>query len=468
MTVYGFVNLFTDGGFSLALIQKKDLSDFDIRRMFTVQSLIGFAMAIVVAIMAPVIAGLFHDPGATPVVRVMSLLIAIQGLGLTSSALLRREMRFKTIQQCNLAGYMAGYLLLGIPLAYGGAGVWSLVVAFMTQVCTTFGLMYFAVRHPIAPSMGLPSRSMSSFGGKVILTNLVNWGHVNLDNIAVSNRQGSFALGLYGRICSFAFTPSGVIVGSLQSVLLSSAAKAQERREAVGEMLLLAIAVILALLGPAYATFVLIPETVITGIYGSKWIQAVPLAAPLAIGVLFYSCMCMLGPVLTGLGRPERELWPQAITCGVAAIAYFIAARFSLIALAWTVCGVNFLRFLLLAITAFSILRMSWMKVGAMFIRGLVFSGAFGTCMWLLDRNIRVVIASPAVRLAVIFTFSVVALMLLLWYKARWLIGISTIAILRRYTSVFPAWIGAHLQSISGGANIALLTEAEQVAPERE
>ena len=120
MTVYGFVNLFTDGGFSLALIQKKDLSDFDIRRTFTVQSLMGIGIATAVAIMAPAIAVFFHDPGATPVVRVISLLIAIQGLGLTSSALLRREMRFKAMQQYTLAGYLAGYLLLGIPLAYWG------------------------------------------------------------------------------------------------------------------------------------------------------------------------------------------------------------------------------------------------------------------------------------------------------------------------------------------------------------
>ena len=308
MTVYGLANLFTDGGFSLALIQKKELSDFDIRRTFTVQSLIGLGMALTVAIVAPAIAGIFHDPGAIPVVRVMSLLIAIQGFGLTSSALLRREMRFKTMQQCNLVGYMAGYLLLGIPLAYLGAGVWSLVAAYITQVCVTFGLMYLAVRHPLAPSMGLPTRSMSTFGGNVILTNLVNWGHVNLDNIAVSNNLGSFALGLYSRVYSFSFTPSGAIIGSLQPVLLSSTAKAQERIEEVGQMALMAVAVVFAILGPAYATFALIPETVIVGIYGPKWIQAVPLVAPLAIGVLCYSCMCMLGPVLTGLGRPEREL----------------------------------------------------------------------------------------------------------------------------------------------------------------
>ena len=39
---------------------------------------------------------------------------------------------------------------------------------------------------------------------------------------------------------------------------------------------------------------------------------------------------------------------------------------------------------------------------------------------------------------------------------------------MRRLSSAFPAWIGAHLQSINGGTDISLLTEAAQVAPARE
>lgn len=464
MTVYGFVNLFTDGGFSLALIQKKDLSSFDIRRVFTFQALIGFGMAAAVALLAPVISGLFHDPGAVSVVRVMSLLIAVQGLGLTSSALLRREMRFKTVQRCNLSGYMVGYLLVGIPLAFLGAGAWSLVAAYMTQGVTAYSLMYLAVRHPLKPSPGLPPRSMSSFGVKVILTNYANWGHMNLDNIAASNRQGLFALGLYGRVYSFALTPCGAIVNSLQSVLLSSTAKAQERTEAVGEMALVAISVILALVGPAYATFALIPGTVITGIYGSKWVQAVPLATPLAIGVLFYACMCMLGPILTGLGRPERELWPQVITSGIAALAFFAAAKFSLPALAWTVCGVNLLRLLAMLVSAFSILPVSWLKVCGTFARGLLFSGSFGGFIWLLDHSLHRAIARPEARLAAIFLCSVAALTALLWYQTRWLVGATTIEFLQRYSSALPPWMKTHLQSIHGGDKLSSMTGDQQVA----
>jgi hypothetical protein len=39
---------------------------------------------------------------------------------------------------------------------------------------------------------------------------------------------------------------------------------------------------------------------------------------------------------------------------------------------------------------------------------------------------------------------------------------------MRDYNTAFRNWIGAHLQSINCGTDISLLTEAAQVAPERE
>jgi O-antigen/teichoic acid export membrane protein len=464
MTVYGFVNLFTDGGISLAIVQCKELSTSDLRRIFTFQALLGFSLAGVIALAAPVIARLFHDPGAVNVVRVLSLMIAVQGLGLTSSAMLRRQMRFKTLQKCNLAGYLVGYLLLGIPLALRGAGVWSLVAAYLTQVSLSYALMYYAVRHPLAPCFRLPPAALFSFGRKVILTNLANWCHVNLDNVAASQGQGPGALGLYGRIYSFAFMPSNAVVTSLQSVLLSSTAKVHERRETVGEMTLAALAVILAIVGPAYATFALIPRTIITGIYGPKWIAGIPLATPLAISILVYACMSMLGPVLSGLGKPERELWPQAATATVAAATFFTAARHSLLALAWSVCAVNILRLLALLFSAFSLLSISWMRVCATFARGAVFSLLFGASVWLLDRGFTYGIARPEARLALIFPTSIALLLGALWLQPRAILGPGATDFLLRYSSALPSLLRNRLQAMDGSVAAA----GKQVAAARE
>ena len=223
-TIYGFLNLFVDGGFSQALIQKPTLDLDDIRKTFTCQAGIGMCTTGAVYLSAPWFARQFRDPSAVHVIEAMSLVIAIQSTGLVSAALLRREMRFKVVQCAALSSYLFGYLVVGVPLAIHGAGVWSLVLAYISQCIVNSLVLNLASRHPMAPLFAFPDRSMTLFGGTIIANNVVNWGHANLDNMAAS-RLGPLALGLYGRGCNFAYQPASAVVNGLQSVLFSSTAK---------------------------------------------------------------------------------------------------------------------------------------------------------------------------------------------------------------------------------------------------
>ena len=68
------------------------------------------------------------------------------------------------------------------------------------------------------------------------------------------------------------------------------------------DLTLAVIAVVFGVLGAAYATFAMIPDTTIMGLYGDKWIGAIPLMIPFAIAMPFYGAHCLLGPILCGLG----------------------------------------------------------------------------------------------------------------------------------------------------------------------
>ena len=106
------------------------------------------------------------------------------------------------------------------------------------------------------------------------------------------------------------------------------------------DLTLCVLAIVFGVLGSAYAAFALTSETTIVGLFGDKWAGVLPLMLPLAIAMPFYAAHCLLGPILCGLGRPGLEFWPQAISCGVAAFAYFAAARISLASIAWALLGI--------------------------------------------------------------------------------------------------------------------------------
>jgi PST family polysaccharide transporter len=438
-TIYGFLNLFVDGGFSQALIQKRTLDPLEIRKTFTCQIVLGGLTTGIVCFLAPWIARLFSDPSATRVIEAMALMIAVQSAGLVSAALLRRRMQFKIVQFAGIASYLVGYVVLGIPLALLGAGVWSLVTACLAQCLLNSILLYAAVRHSLTPSFDLPDRFTSRFGGTIIANNIVNWGHSNLDNLAAA-QLGPIGLGLYGRACNFAYQPANAVVTGLQSVLISSAAKLQGRKRLMRDLTLCILAIIFGVLGSAYAAFALTSETTIVGLFGDKWIGVVPLIVPLAIAMPFYAAHCILGPILCGLGRPELEFWPQAISCGVAAIAFFAAARFSLATIAWALLGVMLFRFGMIAAFAFRLLQLSWVKVLQVVGKRIGFSVAFGGLAWSLDRTLGVPFhfaAGP--RLVAILVYCTTVLGLSIWSAGDFVFGSDAIRFLLNYASHLPA-----------------------------
>jgi len=437
MTIYGFLNLFVDGGFSQALIQRAALSERDIRITFTWQIGIGACTTGLVYLCAPWFARLFHDASAVHVIRVMSFLIVIQATGLVSAALLRREMRFKVVQFAYLTSFLFGYLVIGIPMAFHGAGVWSLVCACIAQCVVNTLLLHRSAKHSLTPIFALPERSITSFGSTMIANNVVNWGHSNLDNIAAS-RLGPIALGLYGRGSNFAYQPVNTVVNGLQSVLLSSTARVQEKRELMRDLTLAVMGIVFGVLGAAYATFALTPDTVMLGLYGGKWVALIPIMVPLALAMPFYGVHCLLGPILCGLGRPDLEFWPQAASCAIAACAFFTATRFSILALAWALFGVMLIRLGMIAGFLFHLLKISWPNALLLVARRVVFSACFGGLAWCADHLLRTARLAVTERLGALVVFCGIALAWSVWYAGNLIFGHQAVRFLRNYAAHLP------------------------------
>jgi lipopolysaccharide exporter len=443
-TIYGFVNLFVNGGFSQALIQAKELPTLTIRRTFTTQMALGLLMTTLVIVLAPFLARQFHTPSAVPVIRAMAWIITIQSFGLVSSALLRRGMRFKAVQYAGISGYLVGYVLVGLPMAMKGFGVWSLVAAYLVQALVNSILCYAAVRHTVLLSFHPPDRKTSSFGGAVVASSLVNWGHSNLDNLA-SSRLGPFSLGLYGRASNLAYQPVTAVVGTVQSVLMSATAKVQDRPELLRRVVLSMLAIVFGLIGPAYVTLACIPDTVIVGLYGTKWIASVPLMVPMALAMPFWGGMSMLGPVLSGLGKPQLEFWPQAISCAVAAVAFYTASHYSILAIAWALCGVSIIRLIAIAAFTFRQLAISWSTALTVIAKRLLLSAVFGLGIAAADHLLRMTALGTGARLAADAGLATVLMLTLMWTAAHLLFGRLAVAFLLDYAPHLP---GRYVQQL--------------------
>lgn len=356
----GIGNLVADFGLSAAVIQSKTLGEKDIRFAFTTQVMFGATLTLMGYFFARYIAIFFHHADAEPIIRGMAFLFLLQSFGQTAGALLRRSLNFKIYQAINIASYLAGYLLIGIPCAYYGLGAWSLVAAQLVQSFVFSLVAMWHTKPSMKPAFKPSSPGMFAFGGKVIGANLASWGILNLDNLVIGRMLGIANLGIYNRAMVLVGTPINTLASSLQGVLFAASSRAQADMTQLKKGYFAATAVLGLISLPLAATVASVPETVVTAIYGDQWLAAIPVLAPLALAMAIHALLAVVGPVLMAQNKVGLELRAQIITLLVMLPAlYFMAAR-SLQAVAWSVMCVYLLRWFLLVRAILATFNASW------------------------------------------------------------------------------------------------------------
>ena len=126
-------NVFIDGGFSSALIQKKDRTEQDLTTVFFINIAMGVLCYVLLALSAPWIANFFNQPLLIPVIRVYCLSLIICSISGVNNTLLVINVDFKTKSKISVAAALLSGLI-GIYCAYIGYGVWALIVQELSKV----------------------------------------------------------------------------------------------------------------------------------------------------------------------------------------------------------------------------------------------------------------------------------------------------------------------------------------------
>jgi len=116
----------SSAGINEAVIQRRTLEDGDADTAFWANLACGAVFCLMTIAAAPLIAKLFGQPSLTPIVAALASIFAITPLGAIHTAILTRELRFRSVAARNIAASLAG-AAVGLPLAFLGFGAWALV-----------------------------------------------------------------------------------------------------------------------------------------------------------------------------------------------------------------------------------------------------------------------------------------------------------------------------------------------------
>lgn len=229
--VTAICNALINGGFTNALIRKKDVTDEDYNTSFLTNLGVSTALYVIVYFASPLIAAFFKREELIPLLRVLSLGIIIGALALVQQTRLTKQVDFKTQTIITFVASLCSGII-GICMAYCGWGVWSLVAQSLSS--QTIRTILLWGHNKWIPRLRFSSKSfyeLFGFGWKIMLSQLLDTIWKESYQVVVGRFYSPGTLGQYTRSKQFSQLFSTNLTTVIQRVTFPVLSEVQDDKE---------------------------------------------------------------------------------------------------------------------------------------------------------------------------------------------------------------------------------------------
>lgn len=320
----------TDFGMVPALVQRGESDDRVYDAAWTVGLARAAAISLGVLLAAPLVAQLFAEPRATPVLRLLALRPLIGAAASIKVADLERRLEFRPLA------------LVEMPAAFMGAAtsvvlapalrVWALVVGVLVGSATRVVTSYLVAPHRPRLVLDLaPARSLFRYGRWVLLTGLVAVIGDAVLRTVISRRLGADALGLYFLAFNLAVVPNDVVSELVAAVAFPVHARLRADLRRSAEMFRASITALAAALCPVYALLIALAPSLVADLLGPRWAGTEPVLRLVSLAALLGISYDATAPMLEGRGEPHKVTALHATaSLAVSLLAWELAGAYGL------------------------------------------------------------------------------------------------------------------------------------------
>ena len=284
MVFISLSQIFVDGGFGSALIQKKEPTQDDYSTIFYWNLMLAVLLYFLLFFLAPVIARYYEIPILKDILRVQGLIIILDSLGLVHKNNLRKTLQFKKISLIVLgANFIA--VVVAITMAYNGFGVWCLVAQQLLISGMTTALFWIFNRWK--PTLVFSKKSFKElfgFGGFILLSNMIVTFTNEVQSLIMGKLYSARDVGLYSQGRKFESIMSNTASTVVNQVTFPIFSKFQDNLEQLRSILRRITKVMAFVVFPAMILVILIAKPAIVLMLTDKWVDCVPFFQILCIG----------------------------------------------------------------------------------------------------------------------------------------------------------------------------------------
>lgn len=306
------LNGIVDSGFSNAIIRKKEATNEDYNTMFIINMVVSIVLYALLYFSAPLISSFFQME-LTSIVRVIGLVLIINGLSLTQQTNLTKKIDFKTKTKASIvSAILSG--VIGIGMAYSGFGVWALVAQLLSkQIVYTIALW---ILNRWIPNFHFSIESfkyMWGFGWKLLVSGLLNNIWNQLYQVVVGKFYNAATLGQYTRGREYANIFSANITSIVQRVTYPVLAEVQDEKERMVSAYRKVIKVTMFVTCVCMISLGAVAEPLIYCLIGEKWHQAATFLPLICISMSLYPLHAINLNMLQVQGRSDIFLYLEIV-----------------------------------------------------------------------------------------------------------------------------------------------------------
>lgn len=276
---------FIDGGLGSALIQKKRPTKEDYSTFFIWNFLLSVGCYLVLFFCAPLIARFYKQELLCSVLRFEGVILIINAVSLVQVNQLKKQLHFKKIASIELSVSIIA-LAVCIYLAWKGYGVWALVVQYIVGSSLKTILFWITAKwRPILVFSKQSFKELWSFGGFILLSNLVNTICNNAQGLLIGKFYNPATMGYYSKARHTEDISSTFIAQVIDQVAYPVLAEAQNDKDYLIRMLKKFIGVLAYTTIPLMLLLILLAKPIFVLLYSDRWLQSVP----------YFQILCIAG-----------------------------------------------------------------------------------------------------------------------------------------------------------------------------
>ena len=284
---FNILNVFVEHSFASALVQAKALEEKDISTVLISNIILSSTLYLLLFIASDYIAQYFNEPLLKDLLRVQGLLLIVGGISSVLLALQRRQLQYKVVFIAGAFGCI-GNLIVGLSLAFLGAGAWAIVFSNIASQVVVLFVYLINMRLRVKFCFSTASfKKLFSFSGLVLCSAFLNTCIVDIRAFVIGKVYTSEQLGYYSKGAQFPQMLMSNTVGAVDSVLLPSLSKYQNDQHKLLTVFRRYIRTATFILLPVMFGLMAVADAAVEVLLTEKWLSCVTYLRLICITYMF-------------------------------------------------------------------------------------------------------------------------------------------------------------------------------------